>query len=44
MKFDFTEEQMLIKKTAKDFADTELAPGATKRDAKKIWPKIFIVL
>ena len=39
MKFDFTEEQMLIKKTAKDFADTELAPGATKRDTKKIWPK-----
>ena len=39
MKFDFTEEQILIKKTAKDFADTELEPGVIERDAKKIWPK-----
>ena len=39
MNFDFTEEQILIKKTAKDFADTELLPGVIERDAKKIWPK-----
>ena len=39
MNFDFTEEQILIKKTAKDFADTELEPGVIERDAKKIWPK-----
>ena len=39
MKFDFTEEQILIKKTAKDFADIELAPGVIERDDKKIWPK-----
>ena len=32
-------EQILIKKTARDFADNELAPGAVERDEKKIWPK-----
>ncbi len=39
MNFQLTEEQILIQKTARDFADTELAPGVVERDEKKIWPK-----
>jgi len=39
MNFQLTEEQILIQKTAREFADTELAPGVVERDDKKIWPK-----
>ena len=39
MNFELTEEQILIQKTAREFADTELAPGVVERDDKKIWPK-----
>jgi len=39
MNFQLTEEQILIQKTARKFADTELAPGVVERDDKKIWPK-----
>ena len=39
MKFQLTEEQVLIQKTAREFADAELVPGAIERDEKKIWPK-----
>ena len=39
MNFQLTEEQILVKKTAREFADTELAPGVVERDDKKIWPK-----
>mgnify|MGYP001395317769 CR=1 FL=1 len=39
MNFQLSEEQKLIQKTAKDFANTELVPGAVERDEKKIWPK-----
>ena len=39
MNFQLTEEQILVKKTASEFADTELAPGVVERDDKKIWPK-----
>ena len=39
MNFKLTEEQILIQKTAREFADTELAPGVVERDDKKIWPK-----
>ena len=39
MNFQLTEEQILIQKTARQFADTELAPGVVERDDKKIWPK-----
>ena len=42
MNFELTQEQILIKKTARDFADNELAPGAVERDEKKIWPKEYI--
>ena len=38
MNFQITEEQILIQKTARAFADNELAPGAVERDDKKIWP------
>ena len=39
MKFELTQEQRLIQKTARDFAINELEPGAIERDEKKIWPK-----
>ena len=39
MNFQLTEEQTLIQKTSREFADTELAPGVVERDDKKIWPK-----
>ena len=39
MNFQLTEEQILIQKTARAFADNELAPGAVERDDKKIWPR-----
>ena len=39
MNFQLTEEQILIQKTAREFADNELAPGVVERDEKKIFPK-----
>jgi len=39
MNFELTEEQKLIKRTAKEFANNELAPGAVERDQTKQWPK-----
>ena len=39
MNFQLTEEQILIQKTARAFADNELAPGVVERDDKKIWPR-----
>ena len=39
MNFKLSEEQELIKKTARSFAKNELSPGAIERDEKKIWPK-----
>jgi len=36
-----TEEQKLIKKTAREFALKELAPKAIERDEKKIWPYYY---
>ena len=38
MNFQFTDEQILIRKTARQFANNELAPGVVERDEKKIWP------
>ena len=38
MNFKFTDEQELIKSTARNFAVNELIPGAIERDEKKIWP------
>jgi alkylation response protein AidB-like acyl-CoA dehydrogenase len=42
MNFELTDEQILIKKTAQEFADNELAPGVVERDEKKIWPTEYI--
>ena len=39
MDFSLTEEQKMIRKTAREFAINELAPGVVERDEKKIWPK-----
>ena len=39
MNFQLTEEQILIQKTSREFADTELAPGVVEREDKKKWPK-----
>ena len=39
MNFQLTEEQILTQKTARKFADNELAPGVVERDEKKIFPK-----
>ena len=39
MNFKLSEEQILIQKTAKEFANLELFPGVIERDEKKIWPK-----
>ncbi len=39
MDFNLTQEQKLIKSTARDFANKELYPGAVQRDSQKIWPK-----
>ena len=38
MEFDFTEEQLLIQKTARDFAKNELAPKAQERDEQGTFP------
>ena len=39
MNFQLTEEQILTQKTAREFANNELAPGVVERDEKKIFPK-----
>ena len=39
MNFNLTSEQILIQKTAREFANLELLPGAVERDENKIWPK-----
>ena len=35
MNFDLSEEQLLVKKTARDFARKELFPNVIERDEKK---------
>ena len=39
MKYNLSEEHLLIQNNARDFATNELLPGAIERDEKKIWPK-----
>ncbi|TDL48236.1 acyl-CoA dehydrogenase [Paenibacillus dendritiformis] len=39
MHFDLTEEQALLKKTMRDFAEGEVAPGADERDRTKAFPE-----
>ncbi|MEO4052276.1 acyl-CoA dehydrogenase family protein [Solibacillus sp. CAU 1738] len=38
MYFDLTDEQAMIKKTMKEFANEEVAPGAIERDRTKAFP------
>ena len=38
MNFDLTEEQILIRDAARNFARTELLPGVIERDDKQIFP------
>ena len=38
MNFELSNEQRMIQKTARDFAISEILPGAIERDEKKIWP------
>ncbi|MFQ6091341.1 MAG: acyl-CoA dehydrogenase [bacterium] len=38
MSFDLTEEQQFIKKTARDFAENQLKPGAAERDETEEFP------
>jgi len=38
MNFDFTEEQLLIQQTAKEFAESEIAPTVIERDKKGEFP------
>ena len=39
MNFSFTEEQLMIKESAKDFANSQLFPGVIDRDENQIFPK-----
>lgn len=39
MNFQFTEEQLMIQKAARDFAQNELLKGAIDRDTNKIYPR-----
>lgn len=39
MNFDLSTEQLMIKKTIREFADEEVAPGALERDQTKQFPK-----
>ncbi len=38
MNFDFTEDQILIQQTAREFAEAEIAPSAVNRDINAIFP------
>ena len=38
MDFNFTEEQLMIQKAARDFAQSELLPGVIERDETETFP------
>jgi len=42
MNFDFTEEQLMIQQTAKEFAESEIAPSAVQRDITGEFPKEIV--
>src|SRR5919109_3638579 len=42
MNFDLTEEQRLLKETIRDFAETQIAPGAAERDDAARFPNELI--
>ena len=42
MKFDFTEEQLLIQQTAREFAENEIAPTTIERDINAQFPNQLV--
>jgi len=42
MNFDFTEEQLMIQESAKDFAQNEIAPTAVERDINAVFPEKIV--
>ncbi|MCU7497283.1 MAG: acyl-CoA dehydrogenase [Ignavibacteria bacterium] len=42
MRFDLTEDQLMIQQTAKEFAESEIAPSAVERDKKAEFPAEII--
>lgn len=42
MNFEFTEEQLMIQESARDFAQNEIAPTAVERDIKAEFPKDIV--
>ncbi|MFA3782639.1 acyl-CoA dehydrogenase [Melioribacteraceae bacterium 4301-Me] len=42
MNFDFTEEQLMIQQTAREFAESEIAPSAVERDKNGEFPKEIV--
>lgn len=42
MNFDFTEEQLMIQQTAKEFAESEIAPSAVQRDMTAEFPSEIV--
>jgi alkylation response protein AidB-like acyl-CoA dehydrogenase len=42
MKFELTEEQLLIQQTAREFAETEIAPSAIERDKTAVFPSDIV--
>ncbi len=42
MNFDFTEEQLMIQQTAREFAQTEIAPSTIERDKNAEFPKEIV--
>ncbi len=42
MNFDFTEEQLMIRDSAKEFAEAEIAPSTIERDIKGEFPSAII--
>lgn len=42
MNFDFTEDQILIQQTAREFAQAEIVPSSVERDLKAVFPAEII--
>ncbi|MBT8324542.1 MAG: acyl-CoA dehydrogenase [Winogradskyella sp.] len=42
MDFSLTEEHLMIREAARDFAKTELLPGVIERDEKQVFPKELV--
>ena len=42
MDFSLTEEHLMIKEAARDFAQTELLPGVIERDEKQVFPQELV--